>query len=499
MSSVKQMYDDLLMAKNLLDKGILTQEEYEGQKRIIMARRSDASRATRASSGRRAQPAVVTPKRPKTASPATAPSSAASASTNGTSRTRLSGMAKWVSMGFTVTKTCTDGTSVTISDPRQVPPTPPKPDDYEPGKEVTCPDCPRMFKTVAAMKSHRRATHPAAASSSAKQSEQLVEWAPKRDGPAPAPQHVRRRKQVYRYSYPSMYPALWPHLRFKTSMSRIRHNYTRRVDSRPHGFDARKFNRGSQGKRHRHTYEEMAAVLHKREMFIADGLTPVRGSLTYTDRQVHLNSGTTSRWHRRADHIFSMAADEWCKKLKVSVSLAKRKAGHYRHFPTADEALYQLFCKRRKAGRPVSIRWLLLKYKFYVNKFYPDKPCKANKTVVKRWRKKYKVVQRRKTNKKRESREDRLAACRLYHWQNISKRSSGEQVDGVYGRIKPVNTFSLDQSPVPFALQSGVTYEQRGVTEVWVNQPAAGRWTLFNSSMIPSILRYRPFETFVQR
>ena len=171
--------------------------------------------------------------------------------------------------------------------------------------------------------------------------------------------------------------------------------------------------------------------------------------------------------------------------LRMTPSACLEVAGHYRHFPKADEALYQLFCKRRKAGRPVSIRWLLLKYKFYVNKYYPDKPCKANKTVVKRWCRKYKVVQRRKTNKKRESREDRLAACRLYHWQNISKRSSGEQVDGVYGRIKPVNTFSLDQSPVPFALQSGVTYEQRGVTEVWVNQPAAGRWTLFNSSMIP--------------
>ena len=400
-------------------------------------------------------------------------------------------------MGFTLTKRCTDGTAVTISDPRQVPPTPPKLDDHEPGKEVQCPDCPRKFKTVAAMKSHRRAVHPAAVSS--KQSKKLVEWAPKRDGPAPAPHAVVRRRTVYRYVYPSVYPEVWPHLRFKKGMSRTHHNYTRRVDSRPHGLDARKFNRGSQGKRHRHTYEEMAAVLHKREMFLADGLTPVRGSLAYTDRQLHLNSGTTSRWHQRADHIFSMAADEWCKKLKVSVSLAKREAGHYRRFPKADEALYHLFCKKRKAGRSVSIRWLLLKYKFYVNKYYPDKPCKANKTVLKRWRKLYKIVQRRKTNKKRQSREDRLAACRLYHWQNISKRSSGEQVDGVYGRIKPVNTFSLDQSPVPFALQSGVTYEHRGVTEVWVNQPAAGRWTLFNSSMIPSILRYRPFETFVQR
>ena len=85
MSSAKQMYDDLLMAKNLLDKGILTQEEYEREKRAIMARRSDPSRATRASSGPRAQPAVVTPKRPRTVSPATAPSPAASTSTNGTS------------------------------------------------------------------------------------------------------------------------------------------------------------------------------------------------------------------------------------------------------------------------------------------------------------------------------------------------------------------------------------------------------------------------------
>ena len=70
-------------------------------------------------------------------------------------------------MGFALTKRCTDGTAVTISDPRQVPgaPTPPKPDDHEPGKEVQCPDCPRKFQTVAAMKSHGRACHPAAVAS----------------------------------------------------------------------------------------------------------------------------------------------------------------------------------------------------------------------------------------------------------------------------------------------------------------------------------------------
>ena len=111
-----------------------------------------------------------------------------------------------------------------------------------------------------------------------------------------------------------MYPDVWAHLRFKKGMSRKRHNYTRRADSRPHGFDARKFNRGSQGKRHRHTYEDMATVLHRREMFIADGFTRARASLTYTDRKLHLNTGTTSRWLQKADHIFSMAADEWCKK-----------------------------------------------------------------------------------------------------------------------------------------------------------------------------------------
>ena len=88
-------------------------------------------------------------------------------------------------------------------------------------------------------------------------------------------------------------------------MSRTHHNYTRRVDSRPHGFDARKFNRGSQGKRHRHTYEEMAAVLHKREMFIADGLTPVRGSLTW----VRLGRGLLSifRSETKPQDLFYMS------------------------------------------------------------------------------------------------------------------------------------------------------------------------------------------------
>ena len=83
MSSVEQMYNDLVMAKALLDKGIFSQEEYEKEKRFIMDRRALSSKARHAASAPRPS-AVVTFKCAKAVSPATAPASAASASTNGT-------------------------------------------------------------------------------------------------------------------------------------------------------------------------------------------------------------------------------------------------------------------------------------------------------------------------------------------------------------------------------------------------------------------------------
>ena len=57
----------------------------------------------------------------------------------------------------------------------------------------------------------------------------------------------------------------------------------------------------------------------------------------------------------------------------MSVSLAKRKDGHYWRFPQADKALYRLFKRRRKFSRFVTKRWLLVKRRLLVRSLYPIK------------------------------------------------------------------------------------------------------------------------------
>ena len=100
---------------------------------------------------------------------------------------------------------------------------------------------------------------------------------------------------------------------------------------------------------------------------------------------------------------------------------------------------------------------------------------------MQRWRKKYKVVPRRRTNKKRKKLADRIPRWQRYHHRQVKLRKMGPALergeilpDAKYGRWAPRYTFSLDQVPCPFAIGLGKTMEDKGASFVHISQPADG-------------------------
>ena len=63
----------------------------------------------------------------------------------------------------------------------------------------------------------------------------------------------------------------------------------------------------------------------------------------WSDKNKKLPKGTTRRWDAKRNHIFNHASNAILKKLKCSVSLGKRKAGHYESFSVAGRELYRLY------------------------------------------------------------------------------------------------------------------------------------------------------------
>ena len=270
---------------------------------------------------------------------------------------------RWVSWGFSFRKKFADGTTITICDPEQVPDTPPSAKRRK--EAYKCISCDKAFVGLCALRSHERHKHkkPVAKLKFAKVSAAA---------PAPAPPRMRRRVRVLRYKLRSMYPLIWRHLEFRVGLSINKRNIRRRVVPNDEEVDGRKFNGGAR-KRARVSLEACADVLHARDMAIADGKCTRNKANAYIDRTLGLKVGACGRYNRKRDHVLEHAAVEQLKRLKGSVSLAKRKDGHYWRFPHADKALYRLFRRRRKFGRFVTKRWLLVKRRLLVRSLYPIK------------------------------------------------------------------------------------------------------------------------------
>lgn len=105
---------------------------------------------------------------------------------------------------------------------------------------------------------------------------------------------------------------------------------------------------------------------------------------------------------------------------------------------------------------------------------------KGSSNWFQRFKRRNRIVIRRRTNKKKVCADDGRETIQKFHMDlrrslNTSRRRNKySTIDPRYGRWTPRNRYNVNQVPLPFVNEQDKTYETLGATQVWVSQPSAG-------------------------
>lgn len=144
-------------------------------------------------------------------------------------------------------------------------------------------------------------------------------------------------------------------------------------------------------------------------------------------------------------------------------------------FDTAENILHEELKCRRLRGRKCSARWVSRRMTQLVRESYNDSNLfdKAKQFVASpHWRRRfysrYKLVTRRKTNKRHLSMDVRINKWKDYHSKLRHFIQAGDQIDPKYGSFIPENRYYVDQVSCPFGLSDDKTIEEKGTKTVQI-------------------------------
>ena len=135
------------------------------------------------------------------------------------------------------------------------------------------------------------------------------------------------------------------------------------------------------------------------------------------------------------------------------------------------------FHKRREIGAPVDFNWLWMKAGQIYKVQHGTKAIVKKHVIIsfiKRYRLKMRRVQRNKKHAKESFREE------MQRWhanlrQRIIRSGANTFYDARWGHFLPSQRLNVDQSPLPFAIDTSKTYEiPEPGKKVWVAQPNPG-------------------------
>jgi hypothetical protein len=104
---------------------------------------------------------------------------------------------------------------------------------------------------------------------------------------------------------------------------------------------------------------------------------------------------------------------------------------------------------------------------------------KGSSNWFQRFKKRHKIVLRRRTNKKKDCADDGRVTIQNFH-RNLrqalktTRRRNKTSIHPKYGRWLPNNRYNIDQVPLPFVVDQEKTYDTLGSKQVWVAQPSSG-------------------------
>ncbi len=152
-------------------------------------------------------------------------------------------------------------------------------------------------------------------------------------------------------------------------------------------------------------------------------------------------------------------------------------------FPLAAKLVVSEFKRRRQQGIKVSKLWLCKKMKCKVEQLYGANKAsyfKASRSWFQRFKKRHQITLRNRTNKKNISSEDCRETIQMFHrslrksLKTCRQRNTNAHIHPKWGRFLPENRYNVDQVPLPFVVNQGQTYADRGSKQVWVSQPSSG-------------------------
>ena len=163
--------------------------------------------------------------------------------------------------------------------------------------------------------------------------------------------------------------------------------------------------------------------------------------------------------------------------------MVRERARNSEKYPLASRLLITEFKLRRAKGSKISKIWLTTKKRQKIESCYGKEEAskfKASNNWFQRFKCRYNISQRRRTDKKKNAANDGRETIQQFHRdlrkavQSKRRRSERLVVDNTYGRWSPKNRLNVDQMPLPLVVDQDKTYEIAGSNQVWISQPGSG-------------------------
>jgi len=193
--------------------------------------------------------------------------------------------------------------------------------------------------------------------------------------------------------------------------------------------------------------------------------------------RLNVSRGQISKWLKMKDKIFKAAVDE-NKKMLTRIAKPSNK------YNELYKALNIKFLDARSNGRRVDFNWLWSKARGIYREQQGNEDVVVKKHVIVTFIKRHHLKLRRVQRKKKMPKEAFRESLMKWHStlrERLVKTGNGANYDPVYGGFFPSQRYNVDQSPLPFAIDTKKTYEriepknkENRYKNVWVSQPAPG-------------------------
>ena len=138
----------------------------------------------------------------------------------------------------------------------------------------------------------------------------------------------------------------------------------------------------------------------------------------------------------------------------------RAQRGRVAMFPVMEEALYAEFREARKVGKRVKEWWFRIRGKQILNEMHSNNTFKFSRNWLQRFMKRWRISLRRKTHSAQKDPASLLTQVSQFHSELWTVRKNGVFTDA--------DIANMDQTPLPFVLDDGTTYDSVYAKEVWI-------------------------------